>query len=236
MNKLLLVALFLISLPLLAQKTDDVVYLKNGSIIRGKILEYDIEKQVKIQTSTGNIWVFRNTEIDRVTKEAPYREQYSNERAIGGIYVEPNLSMNANAEWYPGISLVLSGGKRINEKYAVGGGFGIEFFEESMAPLFLQAKYYLKPSAFSPYLETKLGYSFAARHDNDWGTYTGGLLFALEGATNTRITKTTAFQFKLGYRLQNYTEEYYNRNWNDYYEKNVYWFNRFSIGVGFVFF
>jgi hypothetical protein len=67
----LFAALFiLLSAPVVAQITQrDVVYLKNGSVIKGAVLEQIPDKTVKIQTSDGSIFVFQMSEVERITKE-----------------------------------------------------------------------------------------------------------------------------------------------------------------------
>lgn len=47
----------------------DVVYLKNGGMIRGTIIEQVFNVQIKIQTKDGNIFVYKVDEIEKVTKE-----------------------------------------------------------------------------------------------------------------------------------------------------------------------
>ena len=47
----------------------DVVYLKNGSIIKGDILEVIPTETIKIKTSDGSIFVFKMEEVDRTGKE-----------------------------------------------------------------------------------------------------------------------------------------------------------------------
>lgn len=47
----------------------DVVYLKNGSIIRGSIIEQIPNDQLKIQTKDGSIFVYKMGEISKITKE-----------------------------------------------------------------------------------------------------------------------------------------------------------------------
>ncbi len=47
----------------------DVVYLKNGSIIRGMIIEQVPNKSIKIQTSDNNIFVYQIDEIEKMTRE-----------------------------------------------------------------------------------------------------------------------------------------------------------------------
>ncbi len=49
----------------------DVVYLKNGSIIRGIIIEQVPNVSLKIQTSDGSIFFYKMDEIEKITKEKP---------------------------------------------------------------------------------------------------------------------------------------------------------------------
>ena len=47
----------------------DVVYLKNGSIIRGVIIEQVPSESIKIETADKSVFVFQMDEIERFTKE-----------------------------------------------------------------------------------------------------------------------------------------------------------------------
>lgn len=47
----------------------DVVYLKNGSIIRGMIVEQVPNKSIKIETYDKSLFVFQIDEIEKITKE-----------------------------------------------------------------------------------------------------------------------------------------------------------------------
>lgn len=51
------------------QQLIDVVYLKNGSIIKGIILEQIPNVQLKLQTSDGSIFVFKMEEVEKITRE-----------------------------------------------------------------------------------------------------------------------------------------------------------------------
>ena len=53
-----------------AQQYQDVVYLKNGSIIRGIIIEQIPGESLKIQTQGGSVFVFRMSEIVKIVKES----------------------------------------------------------------------------------------------------------------------------------------------------------------------
>ncbi|GEM_PF-142189 len=68
---LLIVLLIILSATIICAQitTKDVVYLKNGSIIKGSIIELIPEKTIKIQTSDGSIFVYATSEIERISKE-----------------------------------------------------------------------------------------------------------------------------------------------------------------------
>ena len=71
--RLSLVALVLVylGLPVLAagQTYDDVVYLKDGSIIRGTIIEQVPGKSIKIQTRDGNVFVYQMDDVEKIAKD-----------------------------------------------------------------------------------------------------------------------------------------------------------------------
>lgn len=52
-----------------ASEYQDVVYLKNGGIVRGMIIEQVPNVQLKIQTKDGNVFVYKMDEIGKITKE-----------------------------------------------------------------------------------------------------------------------------------------------------------------------
>ncbi|MDW8158854.1 MAG: outer membrane beta-barrel protein [Bacteroidia bacterium] len=52
------------------EKLIDVLYLKNGSIVRGVIVEQIPGKLVKIQQKDGNFLIFNYDEIDKIIKES----------------------------------------------------------------------------------------------------------------------------------------------------------------------
>ncbi len=62
--------IFLTSIALSQQEYEEVVYLKNGSVIKGTIVEQIPDVSIKIQTKDGNMFVYKMEEIDRITKES----------------------------------------------------------------------------------------------------------------------------------------------------------------------
>lgn len=76
MKKLLLLLTLLmgISFHCMAQNYTEVVYLKNGSIIRGLIIEEVPNKSLKIQTSDGSVFSYAIEEVEKITKEGYYKQ------------------------------------------------------------------------------------------------------------------------------------------------------------------
>ena len=69
LSMLFLLLILLADMAFSQNQKKDVVYLKNGSVIRGEIIEQIPNKSIKIQTSDRNIFVYDFTEIEKITKE-----------------------------------------------------------------------------------------------------------------------------------------------------------------------
>lgn len=80
----------------------DVVYLKNGSIIKGTVTEIVPDKHIKIATADGSIFVYVMAEIDKMSKEevAYSRQQriservnYSHPTAQGSFFISGSTNL-----------------------------------------------------------------------------------------------------------------------------------------------
>ncbi len=69
-----------------AAELQEVVYLKNGSVIRGVILEMTPDKTIKIQTTDGNIFVYQMAEVEKITKEKPFEKKTENNNSYNYNY------------------------------------------------------------------------------------------------------------------------------------------------------
>lgn len=115
----LLISLLLISVVIYAQRNNlvDVVYLKNGSILRGIIIEQVPNESIKLQTADGNIFVYQTSEIEKITKEDTVR-QSRNQLAYGdngvqhrkgyiGLSIGPSFAVGDLSELPVGLILNL---------------------------------------------------------------------------------------------------------------------------------
>jgi len=66
-----ILVLFLAINTVQSAELEDVIYLKNGSIIRGVITEQNIQDDTyRIKTLGGSVFIYSSTEVDKVTKES----------------------------------------------------------------------------------------------------------------------------------------------------------------------
>ncbi|SKB77673.1 hypothetical protein SAMN05660841_02311 [Sphingobacterium nematocida] len=175
------------------QSLQDVVYLKNGSIIRGIIVEQVPNQSLKIQTKDKNIFVFNFTEIEKITKEGEEKKGRNVREAEStdpnqtnglkaGVYIEPSLivapvvTKSDNDKKYVLTQAQITANCQLNPFIALGIGAGVRSysFDDTYVPLYGQFRVNFKNKPVSPYLETALGYGFSTKD-----TYDGGAMFNL---------------------------------------------------------
>ena len=92
-KSLLILILFIGSIATsVAQNIQEVVYLKNGSIIRGIVIEQVPNASLKIQTSDGSIFAYPMSEVIKITKETV--KSKSNKSAIRQIFKKKINKLN----------------------------------------------------------------------------------------------------------------------------------------------
>lgn len=71
MKKLFFVVLFfvIVSASFSQNYSRDIVYLKNGSIIKGNLTEEIVNEKIKIEISDGSIFVYQMDDVDKIVKE-----------------------------------------------------------------------------------------------------------------------------------------------------------------------
>jgi hypothetical protein len=143
-----------------AQSEKGFVYLKNGTILKGKFHYTDAGK-LRVE-SAGNIWVFDVAEIDSVVGRRSSRmAKMENLPQYSRFFYRTELGVLAgnsqNSQSAPA-SLTATINYQIYPQFSAGIGFGAEFLKESYLPAFLNAEYKLRNSWSSPYFFLKAGY------------------------------------------------------------------------------
>ena len=239
---LYLLFLAIITLPAFnQQKTveEDVVYLVNGNIIRGKIIEYKSGEYVKIKSYGGNVWVFKEGEIDKIVKEKVVQEsdliQIKKEK---GYYNYTGIGILAGSR-YSNLSAPFSiqtvNGYQSKGSLYFGGGIGVEFFEEISMPVFADLRYRLLNNEFSPYLFAQGGYSLPLENNWEYRKAKGGPMASIGIGVLFPLNFRTTLSFNLSYRFQQlvYIDT---DSWTRYETKNYTHYNRLDIRLGFLFY
>lgn len=251
---ILLLSLFwLTATTLQAQDTarEDVLYLKNGSIIRGDILEYEPEGNIKIEIQGGSLLVYKTSEIIKVQKEprkTPPQYYYIKEKKprilkTKGMYhfIGGGNLFGVNEWGGPSIGLSLSylGGYQINNYLAVGAGlsFITLFNQYNFVPIFADIRGYLLKKPTSIYYSLGVGYNLALKGRSwEWNQTVkaeGGIYFRPAIGIRAGSRKRTNFVIDIGFNIMSAKYTYEDWNGNPVLEKRT--FYRPSIRCGVLF-
>lgn len=157
MKKYLLVVMMLIItlFPLSAQKSKDVLYLKNGSVIYGKLIEI-VDDQYKMQTSDGSILIYKTSEVEKFAKESPFFDGRKTEGF--GFSLEAGLLVGSQHTKYTApFSFNFLANVTSNTKNIISIGSGVEFFGRPYTPLFIEYKYIFYNKKTSPFIFARGG-------------------------------------------------------------------------------
>jgi hypothetical protein len=235
---LLFTLLIFTGLTLSAQKTKDVLYLKNGSIINGKLLEIK-EDRYKIQTYDGSIFIYNSEEVDKLEKETPL---FKGRKSDGfGLALEAGVLAGAQTTDYSApFSFNILACYTAKIKNEIGIGSGVEFIGKPYTPLFLEYKYLINNRETTPFLFIRGGGLFPLS-GSDSGTpteyntpfnYKGGGSFAIgTGISWSKNDYESYCSFAYRYAHTSYQQKEYNSGITTY-ESSV---NRLEIKFGFRF-
>jgi hypothetical protein len=204
LSLLLVAVLVLMAQWTIAADMVEVVYLKNGSIIRGIIIEQIPGKSIKIQTEGGNVFVFTYDEIEKITKEAGSAPGVSSPlepRSTGFTSLAKLGLMSGESETM--FSITSISGAMLSEDVSLGLGLTYDNYPNgSMLPIFLDVRGYMTHGRVRPVLFADAGYSLGwikGLSGSDWG---GFMLNAGLGISVAFPNSRAAFVADVGYKLQ----------------------------------
>lgn len=239
----------------------DVIYLKNGSILKGKIKEHVYGEYAKIQVIGGSEFVLKYEEIETISAEKidnkliprVFRDFKVKQR---GIYNAFNLGFMPGIGgdgWFRlGVSLDYAVGYQINNYVGLGLGISSDFYMDNpgIIPIYLDVRGYALKKSTSPYYRIGIGYGLTPNTQNvNWrGIYDmdGGIMFNAEVGVRLPTRKQGQTTFSIGQRIQKAKLYGVDNQWNvfpidpgstapenRFIEKILY--NRTTLRVGFVF-
>lgn len=195
----------------------DVVYLNNGSIIRGTIIEQVPNKTLKIKTSDGSVFVYDIADIEKIAKEEPvvnygnngyYQPYYTNNgssqkhrysdfsRTGYRGFVDIGYALGVG-DYGDGVFAVsTSHGYQFNPYIFVGAGIGVDYhldYETVFLPIFADIRGYFIDGSITPFVGIKIGYSPVDGY---------GLYFNPSVGASFGISRKFALNVSIGYNLQ----------------------------------
>jgi hypothetical protein len=227
---------------------EDVVYLKNGSIIHGIIIEQVPGVSIKIQTADRNVFVFRIEEVEKMTKEPlpprSGRQQAAPAERVGSFENEeikksgyyfiaelvPAVGWN-DIEYEGSFGMQVVNGYQVNRHFNVGIGFGLnKHIHTAYAPVFLDLRANFLAERVTPFVAFAGGWAFGDPDHDEGGAYVNPAF-----GVKFHVSKSTALQLSLGYRYQESASGYGGNNYFDYYYDDVQYVNalNFKFGVTF---
>lgn len=222
-KQIALLILIFITISSIAQTNyQDVVYLKNGSIIRGIIIEQIINKSIKIETADKNVFVFTLDEIEKITKEQVKTNEEKSQSNSGDnkgniTTIDFGYQIGVGQYGIDRLRLNITNAYQFNSYFSLGGGIGLRYYsdyEASLVPIFLNLKTNLTEANVKPYIQVLAGYSFDA--SNDWNGV--GLLINPELGLSFKTGKKTNINLGVGYEMQqmDFVSVTYYRGWPSY--------------------
>jgi hypothetical protein len=233
------ITLILITLKTYSQKTRDVLYLKNGSVINGTLFEIS-DNQYKIRAIDKNIFVFKSEEVDKFVKEAPVFE--GRKKDGFGVALEAGFLVGSQKNEYDApFSFNCLLNYTYNMNHILGIGTGVEFIGQTYTPVFAEYKIIISDRKTSPFIFFRTGaLTHIAKDDaTDSGysstiqtKYKGGVSLGIgTGISWANEDSETYLSFAYRYAETSYTTENYMHHAETY---NTY-YNRLEIKLGFKF-
>jgi len=197
------------SLAAMAQKgMQDVVYLKNGSIIRGMVIEQVPGVSIKVETADKSVFVYPMDEVEKITKEPAVRSSVAN-AGIGKGYeglVQVGYGIGVGLYGEDRAKFNFINGYRFNPHLMTGIGVGVRAYTGSgettlFVPFFLHVRYTPLDRKISPYLAVDFGTSFNASED----FRTEGIMLNAGLGVSIRTGESTALLLGFGLDLQKHS-------------------------------
>lgn len=192
---------------------DSRLYLKNGNIVRGKIVEQEVGKFVKIQLNENNVLLFSNDEIIEIAKEGVVDQDESESTAQTNEKNFPKGYQGIIEIGYIATAHGLDNGllkaQMINgirfKRLSLGVGAGIRFDANSSfrpyIPVFFDIRTRFVPRRVSPFIALGCGYTFYPNYD-------GGLYLSPSLGISFKLGRKFGMHLALSYELLGYRPRY----------------------------
>ena len=197
----------------------DVVYLKNGSIIRGIIIEQVPNRSIKIETADKSVFVYKIDEIEKFTKEQ-IKGNSKNAGDLSGlnsgykIIVEMGYGIGVGDYGKNRLKLNIINGYQISPYFLLGFGTGLEIYHDVIIPVFVDFRANLLNKSVSPYFSLDIGYSFDETNSFD----SVGFLLSPTVGVSFKVSDKSVMNVGLDYETQKM--DFFSSGYPSYYSSS----------------
>lgn len=214
----------------------DVVYLKDGSVLKGLIVNYEQGATLTFELQNGEKILVQDAEIAKIvqdvrepkansydelingSKKAKPKEQVYEfkERGFYNAMMLGSLNTRAASEFRMGLSFHNVSGFQFSRWLGIGLGLGVETYgtddDEVIYPVFAEFRGYLSKKIKAPYYSFGAGYGFMTTNEKEFITEARGG-WMLHPAIGIRFSakKRTNLTADIGYKFQ---KAYFRRDFN----------------------
>ncbi|MCU0353842.1 MAG: hypothetical protein MUD08_08920 [Cytophagales bacterium] len=190
--------------------TDDVLYLKNGWVLRGKLLPAAAPESVSIQTNDGNTFVFPQTDVLETKKEPALRYLNIRYRDRGyahftemGVMASSN-NVNELGVTTSAFTFHTVNGYKFNQWFYTGLGAGVDLYaSQTFIPVFASARGdFTRRGILIPYYYIDGGWGFNGTTNLPGKRQRGGAHFAAGLGMKVLFNGNAGFLLSVGYYLQ----------------------------------
>ena len=193
-----------------AQEMQDVVYLKDGSVVKGIIVEQVPNKSIKLQTADGSLFVYQMDAVEKMAKElrmASARRRYNQGTVTAftgkGLtvgykgYVDFGYIIGAGNYGLDRLAVSFVNGVQLNPRLYVGIGSTLNYYTKDEAigiPIFTDVRCHFSQGGIAPFADVKVGYS-------PFGD-AKGFYFSPSFGCRFGLSKRAGLNVGLGYEMQ----------------------------------
>ena len=235
------IARLLFSNTLSAQTNfQDVVFLKNGSIIHGTVVELVPNESIRIKTMYNDVILFKMDEIQKITREqsplvSPQRERLTDDKVkthgftsileffySSGSFAEDITQDEPNK--LTSLGFVTVNGYMFNPHLSTGIGIGIQGYDNfGIVPVYADVRFNVLKGTITPFVSFDVGYSVSTDEivSHKEPKTQGGVYSNLSIGIKFFTREAQALAFSFGYTYQDM--KVYTFDYDQYFPSEKYW-------------
>lgn len=169
----MLAVMLIASISAFSQSFSELVYLKNGSVIKGDIVELLPDSLIKIEVADGSVYAFEYKEIEKISRDS--RNVVMSKKnvmhdSICDFRLKKGSRLFVSAELMfgemSGARLSVAYGAQLNNKFFLGGGAGFclaaDWYSDHISiPVFADLRVDFLEKKISPFMELRAGVDIA---------------------------------------------------------------------------